>query len=115
MGTLKHEPEAGDGIRGFIVASGQGELTAVKVHKSKAAMIATQIAVKVGDTIDFIVDLGETLNSDQFLWVPVIQAGDGTWNAQEDFDGPKPAPKFLTPWEQYAQVLLLANEFAFVD
>ena len=27
----------------------------------------------------------------------------------------KPAPSRLTPWEQYAQVLLEANEFAFVD
>jgi cytochrome c553 len=26
-----------------------------------------------------------------------------------------PRPKMLTPWEQYAQVLLSANEFAFVD
>jgi hypothetical protein len=27
----------------------------------------------------------------------------------------KPGPNHLTPWEQYGQVLLLANEFAFVD
>jgi hypothetical protein len=27
----------------------------------------------------------------------------------------EPRPKTLTPWEQYAQVLLSANEFAFVD
>src|SRR5262249_10504042 len=26
-----------------------------------------------------------------------------------------PRPKTLTPWEQYTQVLLSANEFAFVD
>jgi hypothetical protein len=28
---------------------------------------------------------------------------------------PTKGPDALTPWEQYAQVLLLANEFAFVD
>jgi hypothetical protein len=28
---------------------------------------------------------------------------------------PKEPPKPLGPWEQYAQVLLAANEFAFVD
>src|SRR5205823_269470 len=28
---------------------------------------------------------------------------------------PEPSATTLTPWEQYAQVLLLANEFAFVD
>ena len=32
------------------------------------------------------------------------------------FVGGSPAPgSKLTPWEEYAQVLLLANEFAFVD
>ena len=35
-GTLKHEPEAGDGVRGFIVSSRHGELQAATVHKSKA-------------------------------------------------------------------------------
>jgi len=114
-GTLKHEPEAGDGVRAFIVASAGGELKAVKVHKSKADMSATNVVVKAGDTIDFIVDIGDTLNSDQFLWAPVITAEGTKWDARADFDGPHPAPQYLTPWEQYAQVLLLANEFAFLD
>ena len=35
------------------------------------------------------------------------------WDARSDFQGPPPTT--LTPWEAYAQVLLLANEFAFVD
>jgi hypothetical protein len=34
----------------------------------------------------------------------------------EDTEGPDPhAAQLLSPWEKYAQVLLLANEFAFVD
>jgi hypothetical protein len=114
-GTLKHEPEQGDGVRGFIVSSRHGELKSATVHKSKTSMPATNILVKAGDTIDFIVDIGGTLNSDQFLWAPVIKAEGTNWNARAEFDGPRPAPQYLTPWEQYAQVLLLANEFAFVD
>jgi len=114
-GTLEHEPEPGDGVRGFIVSSRDGELKSANIHKSKAAMSATNIVVKAGDHIDFIVDIGGTLNSDQFLWVPVIKAGETTWDARAEFDGPRPAPEYLTAWEQYAQVLLLANEFAFVD
>jgi len=114
-GTLKHEPEAGDGVRGFIVSSRHGSLQATNVHKSKTAMTATNVVVKAGDTIDFIVDIGGTLNSDQFLWAPVIKAEETSWDAREEFDGPRPAPQHLTAWEQYAQVLLLANEFAFVD
>jgi len=114
-GTLKHEPEPGDGVRGFILSSRDGELKAATVHKSKATMSATNIVVKAGDTLDFVVDIGGTLHSDQFLWAPLITADGTKWDARAEFDGPRPAPVYLTPWEQYAQVLLLANEFAFVD
>jgi hypothetical protein len=114
-GTLKHEPEQGDGVHGFVVSSRDGELKAATVHKSKTAMTATNVVVKAGDTIDFIVDIGGTLNADQFLWAPVVKTGDTPWDARAEFDGPRPAPQYLTVWEQYAQVLLLANEFAFVD
>lgn len=114
-GTLKHEPEAGDGIRGFIVSSRHGRLKAVTVHHSEEEMSAEQITVEPGDTIEFIVDIADNLNSDQFLWEPVIEAGKSKWVAKTEFVGPSPEPDYLTPWEQYAQVLLLANEFAFVD
>lgn len=114
-GTLKHEPEQGDGVRGFILSSRHGELKSAKVHKSKTDMSVTNIVVKAGDTLDFVVDIGGTLNSDQFLWAPVITADGTKWDARAEFDGPRPAPQHLTAWEQYAQVLLLANEFAFVD
>ena len=114
-GTLKHEPEQGDGVRAFIVSSRHGELNSATAHKSKADLSATNILVKAGDLLDFIVDIGGTLNSDQFLWVPVIKADETSWDARAEFDGPRPAPEYLTAWEQYAQVLLLANEFAFVD
>ncbi len=114
-GTLKHEPEQGDGVRGFIVSSRDGVLKTANVHKSKASMSGTNIAVKAGDTLDFIVDIGGTLNADQFLWAPVIKAEETSWDARAEFDGPRLAPQYMTAWEQYTQVLLLANEFAFVD
>ena len=114
-GTLKHEPEQGDGIRGFIISNRQGELKRATVHHSKSEMSATNIVVVAGETIDFVVDIGETLNADQFLWAPVIKAEGTKWEARAEFNGPTPRPQYLSPWEQYAQVLLLANEFAFVD
>lgn len=118
-GILKHEPDPGDGVRGFVVSSRHGELKAARVHKSTADLAVDNVAVKAGDTIDFVVDIGGTLSYDQFLWEPVVRAegagGNEIWSARADFDGPRPAPPWLTPWEQYAQVLLLANEFAFVD
>ncbi len=41
--------------------------------------------------------------------VPVAESKPG------DKKDAKKVPKALTPWEQYAQVLLAANEFAFID
>lgn len=114
-GTLQHEPEPGDGIRAFIVSSRHGELKAATVHHSKAEMSVSNIVVQAGDTLDFIVDIGGTLSYDQFLWAPVITSDGAKWEARTEFNGPASPPPLLTPWEQYAQVLLLANEFAFVD
>ena len=64
-------------------------------------------------------------NSDSFVWSPVIRlveapgnaaGGVQEWSAKDEFRGPEARPrKTLTPWERYAQVLLLANEFMFVD
>ena len=114
-GILKHEPAQGDGIRGFVVSSRHGELKAAAVHASQAEMAVAAVAVEAGDTIDFIVDIGDSLDSDQFLWEPVVATGEKRWAAAAGFTAPPPAPNHLQPWEQYAQVLLLANEFAFVD
>ena len=35
--------------------------------------------------------------------------------ARQSAAGTNPPPKGLAPWEEYAQVLLLTNEFMFVD
>ena len=83
--------------------------------------------MKRGDTLDCVVDFNADLNSDDFKWSPVIKPKDqpagsssgeyeAEWNAKKDFGGPpEPAPKPLSPWERYAQVVLLSNEFMFVD
>jgi hypothetical protein len=71
--------------------------------------------VEAGDTLDFLVDIGAGLGYDQFLWNPVITCDSTTWEASRGFSGPGNSTQPLNPWEQYAHVLLLTNEFAFVD
>ena len=78
--------------------------------------------MKRGDPIDFITDMRGDYGWDSFTWSPILTyveiAGSGTrkkWKAKEDFAGPEPKVEPLTPWAKYAQVLLLANEIAFVD
>jgi hypothetical protein len=118
-GTLRHEHKEGDGIRGRVVSSRGGSLGEWTVHNNKAEIKLEKVEVKKGDTLDFIVDFRDGLNSDMFKWAPVIKVAEAEpseWSAKKDFAGPPPpAPQPLDAWEQYAQVLLLSNEFLFVD
>lgn len=115
-GTLAHVAKEGDGIRARVVSSRQGELGTWFLHKLEAQTGFKGVAVKKGDSIDFVVDIRNNLNSDDFTWAPAIQMdGDkgGVWDSAREFSGPPPTA--LAPIEKYAQVLLLTNEFAFVD
>jgi hypothetical protein len=119
-GTLKLAEDKGDGVRGRIVSSASGpagEWTAEPKKKSHKTT-ADGLAVKAGDTIDFIVDLVSTVEHDTFTW-PVILHLDSegsaatSWDSSATFRKPKFQP--IDVWARYAQVLLLSNEFVFVD
>lgn len=126
---LIHEPEPGDGVRAFVVSSRAGLLCSAEVHKSAANLTVESIAVEAGETIDFVVDIGNVLNSDQYLWVCSIDVSDNdasgeagdpdsaqhltSWNSERDF--PRNRTQILTPLEQLAQVLICSNEFLFID
>lgn len=116
--TLAHPLAEGDGVRGSVVSSRGGLLASAQVHKSRATLGRAELEVKSGETIDFVVDIGGTLNSDEFTWEITLSekraSGAGLeWNAKRDFHGP--AAGELEPWAQLAQVLFSANEFVFVD
>ena len=83
-----------------------------------------ELDVQGGEQIDFVVDAGANANSDSYTWAPVVvftpeaEALDPTvktWNAKKDFELAEKAPAPLSRWEEFAQVLLLSNELAFVD
>jgi hypothetical protein len=125
-GELSHASDQGDGVRAYVVTSREGALGSWTVRHKQADTRISGIAVKPGDTIDFIVDCGRAgdVTYDGFSWsiritkqaAPQPVAGDDTgsgWDSVAEFAGPGPAP--LSAWEKYAQVLLESNEFAFVD
>jgi uncharacterized protein DUF1549/uncharacterized protein DUF1553/cytochrome c len=126
-GTVEHPNEEGDGVRARIISSRAGILGTWTAQHSKAATDLERVEVKAGDTLDFVVDCRTGPNHDSFTWAPVIRLVEGTagaqsadgqteWNARTGFSGPKVVDsKSLSPWEKYAQVLLLSNEFMFVD
>jgi cytochrome c553 len=116
-GQLVRESKQGDGVIGRIVASGVGELLSVTVEPGgKQETAVAEVAVKAGDTIDFLVEARGDTAWDGFAWTPVLYGEIGKFDANLGFSGPAP-PRTppLTAWEKYVQVLLVANEFVFVD
>jgi len=114
--SLQHDSPEGDGVRARIVASRSGELGSWIAHHAKVATNIPSYKVQKGETIDFVVDCRLNDGFDTFLWSPVIREIQPTraeWTASNGFQGPPPAA--LSPWEEYVQVLLLTNEFMFVD
>jgi hypothetical protein len=126
-GMLKHDSENGDGVRGWVVSSRLGVVRDWTVHHGKENTSVEKTDVQQGDTIDFVVDCRGGPDSDSFSWAPRIEfasphadsdanaALPKTWDAKEDFSGPKEVYKPLNAWERIAQVLLLSNELMFVD
>jgi len=115
---LIHEAAPGDGIRSFVVSSRAGLLQSATIHQETAELNVESLTVKVGETIDFVVDIGDVLNSDQYLWEATISeaassAKDTSWNSKLDFT--EDTVNELKPWEQLAHVLFCTNEFLFVD
>ena len=123
-GTLTHGTKEGDGVRGRIISSSTGVLGTWTVHNGKADTAVATAVVRQGETLDFVVDCRASIGHDEFAWTPVVRlkaaatvdAASREWNAASDFGGPRSQrPPPLSPWERYAQALLLANEFIFVD
>jgi len=128
MGEASWRFDYSNGVRGWIVSDRKGVLAQWTVQGVEVAAEIDGLRVEKGETIDFVVDARDDYFQDAFTWSPVIeqvlsaeeaaeQKESGMkpahWSADDDFRGPADPP--LAPWERLAQVLLLTNEFSFVD
>ena len=111
-GPLGHHEKQGDGVEARIVSSRSGEIARWMLVRLEAEAKISGLEVKRGETIDFVVDGRGNPDADAFAWSPVIRLEKDEWSAARDFAGPAAA---VGVWEQYVQVLLLSNEFAFLD
>jgi hypothetical protein len=126
VGALAIRFHFSNGIRGWAISNKKGVLGKWRVnpppppadgisYKANPSVDTELKAIDVeqGETIDFVVDSVGDYEADDFQWSPVLSIGTQKWDARAQFSGP--AIRNLTPREQLAQVLLLTNEFAFLD
>jgi hypothetical protein len=115
-GDLKHAQKEGDGIAVHAVSSQTGKLGEWAAHNGTTKTKLERVEVARGDVIDLVIEPRATGNHDSYNYVPEIRRIDGTptaWNFEKDFHGPAAPP--MTGLEIAAQVLLMSNEFMFVD
>lgn len=125
-GEVSHPSEKGDGVEAVVVSSRRGVLGRWAVQHGRARAAVESFRVERGEVIDFVVMPRQSDDSDSFEWSPVVretpEAGVGaagigvrSWEVARDFRGPATDPAPLDAWARYAQVLLAANEFVFID
>jgi mono/diheme cytochrome c family protein len=125
-GELDHPGTVGDGVRARLVSDRQGLLGEWTAKTTKVSTAVASVTVQAGEILDFVVDPITSDNTDSFQWAPNLRTVPGaagtpdsvaaqSWEAARDFRGPSKDPVPLNPWAKYAQVLLSANEFVFVD
>ncbi len=67
-GKLSHGSPNGDGVRGRIVSSRNGLAGTWMAQNNGADTPVANLMIEGGDTIDFITDARENVNSDSFTW-----------------------------------------------
>lgn len=128
-GVLQHEISHGNGIRARILIAGKQHFGPWQIHQKSAETNINHIDLEKNQTIDFIVDIAGHLGYDSFVWSPEIitqpmetkissqaktkQIPIRNWNYSKDFRTRGPVQ--MNPWQSLAQILLLSNEFQFID
>ncbi len=99
--------------------------TSMSILKATSPWRSTKVSVKKGDVLTFAVTCNGNSSSDSSHWSPIIERikPDGKMelltDAKRDFCGadhwPMNRTKPQTPLSQLVQVLLMSNEFQFVE
>jgi hypothetical protein len=127
QGQVALKPGQSGTAQARVVSSRLGERGRFTVSAKAVSGNLDRLEVKKGDFLDFIVESTNPKAGVSFTWAPRVAYLDHNfedpsieenyeWEAKVDFAGPPEPPlKGLSPWEKYAQVLLLSNELTFVN
>ena len=118
-GQLGHAESQGDGVRGRIVLASRGRIGEWSAAHNQTATPAT-IPVQAGEAVDFVVDCIGDFGYDTFTWPVTLRmtmpGGEAkAWQSAGEFSSQAPPARVLSRWEELAHVLLMSNEFMFVD
>jgi len=120
-GRIRHNNKQGDGVTFSIQANGKQIYASTRLN-SQQKHGPHSIKLNAGEVIDLIATPGRTSSFDSFEWTAKIQieATQGQGSERDTikhFSGPFATEKIqsLDRLEQLAQILILSNEFAFID
>ncbi len=119
-GELRHASDKGDGVRALALSSRTGRLGDWTAQHQNVKTNVARVEVRRGDTLDFVTDCRAETSFDSFQWTVSLRlqsnadnAGRSRWDSKADFAAPAPRP--LDAWARFAQILLMSNEFMFLD
>jgi len=120
-GSLIHKNSAGNGVRAVMMHNGRmvGEW---RSHNASLSTESLSIELKPKDTIELVVDpIEKNPDNDSFEWPVVLAfkargAREETIDSVQKFSGSaKPLKVEFDVWDSLAQILLMSNEFMYVD
>jgi hypothetical protein len=110
---IDHPSDQGDGVRGRILSAEQVHATAHVFHGK--ARLDREFAIQAGQIVDFVIDCVAHESFDSCNWSPTLTLHAdgkqiGSWDSSVEFAGPSHQAR-----AEFAQILLMSNEFMFID
>jgi hypothetical protein len=116
-GLLQHKNNNGDGVRVLVLHNG-AKIGEWDCRKDSVPTELENIEVVTGDVIDLVVDAKKTPTSDHFVWPVSMSMTMPTASEpvplEEDFRKEVKQQNF-SAWHGLVQVLMMSNEFLYVD
>jgi hypothetical protein len=114
---LKHPSEKGDGVRALVMHNGV-KIGEWNCQYGSVLTVLENVSVVAGDVIDFVVDAKKSTNSDAFTWPVEMAVSVASSNEKvpipQDFKKEQKSQNY-SAWHGLAQVLMMSNEFLYVD